>query len=320
MLVPERVTFTNLLFTDREERDFISVIVDPRTVLLTTALKQGIQSFLPLLARALTARVQRDTPTPLYIVACENAINSLDLRNMIIPLLPSEVIGPPFEQAVIFVPCMVDRICGKPFVNPLTNRVQVEVEQFAEWVLQRPNLGTPSLEEILINPETSSYIKFVPDLNPILRRKKWLVNGPHLLIALNAFAQRYTRLDIFLQEEPLARELLEGLLEEALEVFQAVEPSFGVYELREFNELTKVRFQSYPDRVARILSRFTGPERLHEFFQDFYGKVTKPALQYIELHRQEGEYIVPYWTVQTLLLVTQLINESRYVLINLLDP
>lgn len=309
------VTYAEFLFTDadRDRNRFIDRVVDSRTLLLTTALKGGIDPSLELLALALTHRIEKGMSDPLYVVACENAIDSIGLYHKIVPLLPPHLL-PQFEQAIVeqaivFVPCMVDRLCNDPAPDREMRRVQVEVERFAQWTLQRPSPGsTSSLERALMRPQTKKYIEFVDNLEPFAQRKRWLVNGPHLLIALNAFARQYAELDRFLQEDPLADQILRGLLDEAMSGLLAIETRFGPDELREFNSNTRDRFRTHPDRVRRILSRFTGPQRLEEFFKDFYRKITEPTLQYMS-----PENPAPFWTTQTLLLVTKLIYESWYI-------
>lgn len=308
---PERVNFTDLFFTDRDYDRFIATVSDPKTILLTTALKQGLEPSIPLLKDALVARVEAAISTPLYVVACENALDSLTLHKKIVSILPANIDLPLFNQTIAFVPCVVDRMCNEPWFNKATGRVEVEVESFAQWILKHDHSYSPFLEEYLRCQATQYYIDFVENIEPYIRRKRWLVNGPHLLIALNALADGYDRLDRYLQEYSPARELLERLLEEARLAFESIqraESIFDSWESYSSNRITRERFTSYPDSVTRILSRFT-QSMLHEFFQDLYRKVTQPILEYMHTH----ELAVPYWTAQTLFLVTQLIYESKYV-------
>lgn len=306
---PESVTFTELLFTDRDYDRFIAVVADRKTILLTTALKDGVEPSIPLLAKAVAARVETAAQDPLYIIACENTLDSTKLSEAIRSSLPSGIDRSKLERTVIFVPCMVDRLCNEPRLNPETRRVQVKVEKFAQWILESLSRDPSPLEQALKKPRTRDYIDFVTNLAPFVRRKRWLVNGPHLLIALNASADRYERLDMYLQTMPSADQLLAALLEEAMESFLAADRYFEPDKLREFNEHTRARFRDYPDLVGRILSRFTGPEQLHEFFKDFHRKVTEPAFEYIQWNQMP-----PPWTSHTLFLTTRLIANRRYVL------
>lgn len=308
---PEPVIFANLLFTDEDRDQFIRTVASPHTRLLTTALKGGFQDqlFLQTIVDAITTRIKSASQSPLYIIACENVINnSIVLRDKLVPLLPPHITQSDFEQSIVFVPCMVDRMCSDPIISKTGEVVQVEVERFAQLILRRPSPTMSWLEEVLSSPKAADYIEFVDDLEPYERRKLWLVNGPHLLIALNAFYQGYAHLHIYLQQEPLANEILTEILDEVTHIFLANENTFSLEELRIFNIKTKMRFRSHPYRVSQILSRFTESQRLKEFFTNFYQKVTEPTLQYMS---QQG--FAPFWTARTLFLVTGLIYEDHYV-------
>jgi hypothetical protein len=112
-------------------------------------------------------------------------------------------------------------------------------------------------------------------------------------------------LDYFLQVNEFAQDLLKILLEEMREVFQGVEDFFELQELRAFNASTYQRFVDQPDRVVRILSRFS-ENKLPEFFSDFSRKVSEPSLRYMDGSN------APFLITRTLFLTTKLISESRY--------
>lgn len=304
----EHVRLAEFLFTDEDHDRFIEAVADTKTVLLTTALKDGIreEELLRLLAEAVAARVAAATSSTLYVVACENKIDSVGLRDELLHFLPTGIEAE-LARSIVFVPCVVDRICNEPGLDPTTSRVFVEVEQFSQWILEEPHNGSPTLQEALRTPDTEEFVEFVADLTAYRRRKAWLVNGPHLLIALNAWAAGYIRLDLFLQQNLEGRAILDEVLAEATGAFLATDPAFTAGELWESSTQTRQRFGTHPDSVERILSRFT-ERRIHDFFSDFYRKVTELTLPY--MHQEQ---FAPFWTTQTLLMTTDLIYRSRYV-------
>lgn len=301
----EHVSFAELLFTDDDEERLVGLIADAETLLVTTALKGGVQSAIALLARAVEARLARTTLTPLHLVACENTFDSEQLRHAIKKHL-GRIDRDVFETGTRFISCMVDRQCNEPYIDTLTRNVVVEVEEYALWVLEHSDTSG-QLELCLQVPAVRDHIAFVRDVRPVQQRKKWLVNAAHLLLALNALDAGHIRLDHYLRTD-LGRQLADAVMEEAVDVFDTV--GGGHYtraELDDYARKALKRFTSHPKLVTEILSRFTNANRLPEFLRDFNGKVSRPCLQYAEYR---GE--LPFLISRTLWMTTRLISEDRW--------
>jgi len=298
----EEIPIAEFIFVDENEERFLDVVADPATRLCTTALRQGFLASVPLLADALAYRLESGTTTTLYVVACETPAigDSSTLRTAILSHRP-ELATRVFEQRIHFVPCIVDRICNDPVLHEDTGRVSVTAEEFAEWLLQGPS----PLERVLLTKRTEKTISFVNDFAPFARRKLWLVNGPHLLIALRAFVQHQEYLNRFLAEKENAR-LLTTILREAQDAFLGAESFFSKTELTHYTNKIRARFSSFPDSTTRHLPRIARP-RIHEFMADFYKKSGVIQLPHA-LKRKR----VAYQTAQTLLLTTELIANGRY--------
>lgn len=159
----EDISIAEFIFIDEDSERFFEIVADPAIRLLTTALRQGLLPSVPLLADALAHRLTTGTREILYIVACETPTigDSLSLRAAILAERP-ELMTRAFDQRIQFVSCIVDRICNEPVVREDTGRVSVDVEEFAEWLLQGPSL----LEAILVTDDTKDFTSFVSDLVP----------------------------------------------------------------------------------------------------------------------------------------------------------
>ena len=192
-------------------------------------------------------------------------------------------------------------ICNEPVLHEDTGRVSDVAEEFAEWLFQGPS----PLEKILVTKSTKEYISFVSDLTSFARRKLWLVNGPHLLIALRAFMQRHVFLNRFLSGKENTR-LLTAILREARGAFFEVESFFSRSELLRYTQRIHTHFASFPDRTVRHLPRLA-QHRVHELVADFYKKSGAIQLPYADKHKR-----VAYQTTLTLLLTSELIANGRY--------
>lgn len=298
----EPVVISDFVFLDENRERFFAIVADPKTRLITTALRQGLLPSVPILADALAHRLENDTKETIHVVACETPTigDSLTLRSAILAHHP-ELMTREFDQRISFVPCIVDRICNEPRLEKATGQVSVEAEEFAEWLLQ----GHSSLENILVTVSTQQLISFVGNLAPFARRKTWLVNGPHLLIALRAFMQNRQFLDRFLSEKENAQ-LLTDILHEAREAFLEVEPFFSLNDLTHYTRRIHARFSSFPDRTMRHLPRLA-KHRIHEFMTDFFKKCGAIQLPYGIKNKR-----VAYQTAITLLITSDLIAHGRY--------
>ena len=140
--------------------------------IVTTAVGPTILKFVaPVIARALEHR--DPSLPPLAVMACENAINATNaLRDLVMESLEDPFVA----SRAIFANTAVDRIVpGQPEGAGL----DVTVEAFFEWAIERPPFGSAAPEI----PEAH----FVEDLAPYIERKLFTVNTGHATTAYHGF-------------------------------------------------------------------------------------------------------------------------------------
>ena len=108
---------------------------------------------------------------PLQIMACENAINATDLLRDEIAALSGDAWDALAGRAV-FANTAVDRIVP---AQPEGGGVDVTVEPFYEWAIERPPFGD--------EPPRIPGAHFVDDLAPYIERKLFTVNTGHAATA-----------------------------------------------------------------------------------------------------------------------------------------
>ena len=108
---------------------------------------------------------------PLQIMACENAINATDLLRDEIATIAGEA-WDALEGRAVFANTAVDRIVP---AQPEGSGVDVTVEPFYEWAIERPPFGD--------DPPTIPGAHFVDDLAPYIERKLFTVNTGHAATA-----------------------------------------------------------------------------------------------------------------------------------------
>ncbi|KQR16257.1 mannitol dehydrogenase family protein [Cellulomonas sp. Leaf334] len=159
---------------------------------------------------------------PVAVVSCDNLPHNgrvasrvtLDLASAVDPSLAAWI-----EEHVSFVSTMVDRItpatteADRAVVRKLTDREDrspVITEPFSEWVLQGDfPAARPRWE--------AAGARFVEDLEPYERRKLWLLNAGHSLLAYAGLARGLTTVaEAF--ADPSCRAELEQLWSEAADV------------------------------------------------------------------------------------------------------
>lgn len=140
--------------------------------IVTTAVGPNVLRFVaPLISAALARR--DPARKPLAVMACENAINATDLLRAAC----ADVIGDPTRlERAVFANTAVDRIVP---VQAETSRLDVTVEAFFEWAIEKPPFGG----DVPVIPEAH----FVDDLAPYIERKLFTVNTGHAATAYHGF-------------------------------------------------------------------------------------------------------------------------------------
>jgi mannitol-1-phosphate 5-dehydrogenase len=207
--------------------------------LATTAVGPTILRFIaPHLVAALRARAT-DAP-PLAIMACENAINATDLLRDEIAALAGDAWDALAGRAV-FANTAVDRIVP---AQPEGSGVDVTVEPFYEWAIERPPFGddAPSIPGA----------HFVDDLAPYIERKLFTVNTGHAATAYFGARAGAETISAALSDEAIAARVAAALEETSalLVAKHGLEPA----ELAAYRETILRRFRNpaLPDTVWRV--------------------------------------------------------------------
>lgn len=108
---------------------------------------------------------------PLQVMACENAINATDLLRDEIRALSGDA-WEAIQGRAVFANTAVDRIVP---AQPAGSGVDVTVEPFYEWAIERPPFGD--------DPPSIPGAHFVDDLAPYIERKLFTVNTGHATTA-----------------------------------------------------------------------------------------------------------------------------------------
>lgn len=162
------VTGFRAINSAEDEAGLIEEIAGANVV--TTAVGPSILKFVaPPIVAALALR--DPSSPPLQVMACENAINATDvLRDEII-----EQAGEAWDALAgraVFANTAVDRIVP---AQPPGEGVDVTVERFFEWAIERPPFGD--------DPPHIPGAHFVDELAPYIERKLFTVNTGHAATA-----------------------------------------------------------------------------------------------------------------------------------------
>jgi mannitol-1-phosphate/altronate dehydrogenase len=209
------------------------------------------------------------------------------------------------DHCISFPRCVVDRMCLKTALDADSEEVIVTVEPYARWVIER-TAGSERLEEAFAPLIKGGTVKFVSDIQPYRIQKLWLVNAPHLLVAILSKLAREPRLDVFLRS-PHNELLLKRIQAELMPAVQ-FSSHLSLSELRAFNDRIVCRFQECPDRPDRILSRFRR-STLDLFLRDLDIKVGDPVR--VLLSKPLGES--PNYITRTIYQLLRLIRDEDYV-------
>jgi mannitol-1-phosphate 5-dehydrogenase len=177
---------------------------------------------------------------PLQIMACENAINATDLLRDEIAALAGDAWDALAGRAV-FANTAVDRIVP---AQPEGSGVDVTVEPFYEWAIERPPFGddAPSIPGA----------HFVDDLAPYIERKLFTVNTGHAATAYFGARAGAETISAALSDEAIAARVAAALEETSalLVAKHGLEPA----ELAAYRETILRRFRNpaLPDTVWRV--------------------------------------------------------------------
>jgi mannitol-1-phosphate 5-dehydrogenase len=206
---------------------------------VTTAVGPTILKFVaPPIVAALALR--DPSSPPLQIMACENAINATDvLRDEIV-----EKAGDAWDALAgraVFANTAVDRIVP---AQPDGGGVDVTVEPFFEWAIERPPFGE--------DPPHIPGAHFVDDLAPYIERKLFTVNTGHAATAYFGAQSGAEMIHDALADEAIAAKVA-AALEETSAVLVA-KHGLDPADLAEYRTMILRRFRNpaLPDAVLRV--------------------------------------------------------------------
>lgn len=200
--------------------------------LVTTAVGVSVLKHIAgAIAKGIELRLQT-APSPLHIIACENAIGgSTQLKDHVYPLLSPKT-RELADRYIAFPDSAVDRIVPlQKHEDPL----KVVVEPFFEWVVDRSAM-LEGLQEI-------EGVHYVNDLLPYIERKLFTVNTGHCCAAYHGFVEGYETIQEAMKDERLRTEVWK-VLEET-----------GAMLIKTYN-LDEDEHRKY---IFKILDRFTNP-------------------------------------------------------------
>lgn len=197
---------------------------------------------------------------PLAVVPCDNlASNGTLLRSMLLELAADLDAGLAewIRADVSFVSTSVDRI------TPATTAADVrEVQARTGWIDHAAVVAEPFSDWVLSGgfpagrPEwESAGARFVPDVGPFERRKLWLLNGAHSILAAAGPARGHATVASAIADDVL-RGLVEGFWDEA-------ESALGSADL------------DVPGYRSRLIERFENPRIEHRLEQIADGAAAK---------------------------------------------
>jgi hypothetical protein len=233
-------------------------------MLITTALgASGLTHYCDLLVKIAEER-PRDSAAPTVFIACENNA------------------GPDYEELTkqlndLGVECratMVNRLCPRRFIpEDDSKRIVVKADPYAEWLIE----GEDSVGPLRFLAGVH-YVGFEPDVTPFNVRKRWVVNGTHLALAL--FARPVNQPSIrSAARDPERRAQVEELQDDMVGVLPPEwEQTLG--SSTEYAREQLIPICRTEDDTSRILQRLSRAD-LTPFLEDANRKFGEPARRFV---------------------------------------
>jgi len=206
---------------------------------VTTAVGPTVLRFVaPPIVAALALR--DPSSPPLQIMACENAINATDLLRDEIRAVAGDSWDALSARAV-FANTAVDRIVP---AQPAGGGVDVTVEPFYEWAIERPPFGD--------EPPTIPGAHFVDDLAPYIERKLFTVNTGHATTAYFGAEAGIEKISDVLADADIAAKVSAAL--EETSALLVAKHGLDAGELADYRATILRRFANpaLPDTVGRV--------------------------------------------------------------------
>lgn len=240
--------------------DYVADLIRDVPELLVTiaATTEGLAARAPFLRELTSARVESTNAVSTIFIPCENDCGKG------YPGLKSAL-----EDAN--VDCretMVNRLCSDFDVDD-SGAVTVKVDELAEWVIE----GDCGRHAALAALNHLEHVLFVSDVAPYEVRKRWLINGGHLALAITARASDIPTIDQA-AADPARRIWLSRIHEALIEALEGNHP--GLPDNKSYAADHVAAWIRHEDEVDRILRRLRRADPL-PFFDDLERKLIEPA-------------------------------------------
>lgn len=206
---------------------------------LTTAVGARILQFIaPVIAKGLDAR-PAGAPR-LTVIACENALGGTDI-------LAEQVRKHAPAHNAVFANCAIDRI-----VPEQEGGLDVTIESFYEWVVDRTPFTTPSAVKVGVQVPELQGVTWVDDLAPYIERKLFTVNAAHAAAAYHGIDRGWVSIREALATPELQAEVRAVLAE--TKALLVAKHEFEPDDQQAYIEKTLVRISNphLPDTCERV--------------------------------------------------------------------
>lgn len=220
--------------------DIPHFIANPLTRLITTAVGPDIlEKIAPAIAKGLKER-RAGNAGALNVIACENMIDQTKTLGKYVQSYLSNEENAWLANNVGFANCSVDRIVPAPANSHNENPLDVGVEDFSEWVVDKTALRAP------IEPPVRG-MTLTDSLRAYIERKLFTLNCGHAIAAYLGFVHGLARIDQAIANDAI-RDDIRGALREG---------GAALVKKHGFDPKEHERY------VERALARFANP-KLHD--------------------------------------------------------
>ncbi|TBU36416.1 mannitol-1-phosphate 5-dehydrogenase [Dichomitus squalens] len=218
--------------------DVIHEFADSTVDLVTTAVGPTIlEKIAATIAKGLHAR-REAKGGPLNIIACENMVNQTSLlRDHVFSNLPEEDKAW-VEENVGFANCSVDRIVPPFDPSQSGSSLDVGVEGFYEWVVDKDALRRTHA------PVNLKGVKLTTELQAYIERKLFTLNCGHAMTAYLGYLKGLDTIDVAIRDSEVHDTVRAALCNEA---------GAALVRRHKFDE------EEYRQYVDKILERFANP-------------------------------------------------------------
>ena len=218
--------------------DVLHAIAQPHTRLITTAVGVNVLARIaPMIAKGLQERRAAGDGS-LNIIACENMVGQTEMLGKHVRRYLSDEDNAWLADNIGFANCSVDRIVPAPPM--MENPLDIGVEDFSEWAVDRHALRTP------ITPPVRG-MTLTDSLTAYIERKLYTLNCAHAIAAYLGFAYGLEMIDQALANPAILQDVRGALGESGA----------ALVRKHGFDE------SEHEQYIARVLRRLVNP-RLHD--------------------------------------------------------